>query len=115
MHNGEDSPSTLTFLPLPAVAMFRRLQAPVLDLMHVPEFRFVVLGTILLVLVVIAVYCVLRVRGRSESDTQGLDEHLSIFREMHEQGTLRDFEFRRVKSELSRTIQGKLNQAGDED
>jgi hypothetical protein len=69
----------------------------------------VVLGlTGLAVLVAIGVYLIGKVRGELTAHTDGANEHLSNFREMHFEGGLSDEEYRTIKAMLAEPLKQEL-------
>lgn len=95
--------------------MVEQLEDQYRSLMQVPEFRVVIVLTVLAIFVAFATYGVLKIRGQWGSDMQVADDHLAKFREMHEQGALDDDEFRKLKSELNKTLCDELNLTGQAD
>ena len=59
-------------------------------------------------LVAIGVYLIGKVRGELTAETDGANEHLSNFREMHFQGGLSDEEYRTIKAVLAEPLKEEL-------
>ncbi len=89
--------------------MLDQLKNQVESLMKVTEFRFVIWLTGLAVLVAIAIYVVLKIRGQVSGNMQVSEDHLAKFRKLHQQGAIDDKEFVRVKSVVGKTIRDELN------
>lgn len=69
----------------------------------------------LAVLVAIGVYLIGKVRGELSAHTDGANEHLSNFREMHFQGGLSDEEYRTIKAMLAEPLKQELKADAKED
>ena len=74
-----------------------------------PLPRVVILFTVTLILIAIGVYIIGKLRGSDVEDDEGASEQLTKFREMHEQGSLSDEEFREIKTQLASQMQAELN------
>ncbi len=68
----------------------------------------VIWSTVLLIVIVIAVYIVERLRDRMDDDRLEANELLTNFRELHLQGDIEDSEFRDIKSVLGTQMTQEL-------
>lgn len=59
-------------------------------------------------IVAIGIYLIGKVRGEVNAETDGANEHLSKFREMHFQGGLSDEEYRTIKAMLAEPLKQEL-------
>lgn len=78
------------------------------DYLQGPEAKVVFGITVVLVASTVFAYFVIKIRERSNSGAPSSGDHLSNFRDMYESGTISEFEFRRVKSELGDSIQQEV-------
>jgi hypothetical protein len=62
----------------------------------------------LAVLVAIGLYLIGKVRGELNAETEGANEHLSKFRDLHYQGGLSEEEYRTIKSVLAEPLKQQL-------
>jgi hypothetical protein len=69
----------------------------------------------LAVLVAIGLYLIGKVRSELTDQTDGANEHLSKFREMHFQGGLSDEEYRTIKAMLAEPLKQELKADAKED
>jgi uncharacterized membrane protein len=74
--------------------------------------QLVIWSTVLLIVIVIAVYIVGRLRDRTDNDRLAANDLLTNFRELHLQGDIEDSEFRDIKSVLGTKLKRELK---DED
>ncbi len=82
------------------------------DFLLTPHAQAVIWSTVLLIVIVIAVFIVGRLRDRMDNDRLASNELLTNFRELHLQGDIEDSEFRDIKSVLGTKLKRELN---DED
>ncbi len=83
-----------------------------IEFLRTPAAQAVIWITILLNIVVVAVYLVRKWRDQVvQEDTTS--EHLTKFRELHQQGVLGDVEFRTIKTALSEKLRDEMT--GDRD
>ena len=69
----------------------------------------VIWSTVLLIVIVTAVFIVGRLRDRMDDDRLEANELLTNFRELHLQGDIEDSEFRDIKSVLGKHLKRELN------
>lgn len=70
------------------------------DFLLTAPAQVVIWSTVLLIVIVIAVYVVGKLRDRMDDDRLAANELLTNFRELHLQGDIEDSEFRDIKSVL---------------
>jgi hypothetical protein len=70
------------------------------QLMSIPEARWVVWTTILAIIVLVAVFVVMRFRNMAIGKLELLEDPLSEFRRMRDEGALDDKEFASVRSTM---------------
>ena len=75
----------------------------------------VIWSTVLLIVIVIAVFIVGRLRDRMDNDQLASNELLTNFRELHLQGDIEDSEFRDIKSVLGTKLKRELNDKDQRD
>ena len=75
----------------------------------------VIWSTVLLIVIVIAVFIVGRLRDRMDNDRLASNELLTNFRELNLQGDIEDSEFRDIKSVLGTKLKRELNDKDDRD
>jgi uncharacterized membrane protein len=78
------------------------------EFLATPTAYIVLVLSVLAALVAIGVYLIGKVRGELTAHTDGANEHLSNFREMHFQGGLSDEEYRTIKAMLAEPLQQEL-------
>jgi hypothetical protein len=78
------------------------LPASFWEFLRSPQAQAVLWTTVLVWLVIIAFYVVSKVRGYMSDEGPSVDQHLTEFRKMHEEGQLEDQEFRTIKRVLAR-------------
>lgn len=88
--------------------MFASLQETLAALFQDPTERLIVMGALLLSGIAVLTYFALRFRRRAVGRLSSSSDHLSEFREMYESGKMREFEFRRVRSQLGQTVQREV-------
>ena len=81
------------------------------DFLLTPEAQAVIWSTVLLIVIVIAVFIVGRWRDRMDDDRLEANELLTNFRELHLQGDIEDSEFRDIKSVLGTHLKRELKDA----
>ena len=74
-----------------------------------PHAQAVIWSTVLLIVIVIAVYVVGKLRDRTDNDRLAANDLLTNFRELHLQGDIEDSEFRDIKSVLGTKLKRELN------
>jgi uncharacterized membrane protein len=77
-----------------------------------PHAQAVIWSTVLLIVIVIAVFIVGKLRDRMDNNRLASNELLTNFRELHLQGDIDESEFRDIKSVLGTKLKRELN---DED
>ena len=70
----------------------------------------VIWSTVLLIVIVTAVFIVERLRDRMDDDRLEANELLTNFRDLHSQGEIEDAEFRDIKSVLGTRIASELKE-----
>ena len=85
------------------------------ELLATPTASVVLALAGLAVLVAIGVYLIGKVRRELTDQTDGANEHLSKFREMHFQGGLSDEEYRTIKAMLAEPLKQELKADAKED
>jgi uncharacterized membrane protein len=73
-----------------------------------PHAQAVIWSTVLLIVIVIAVFIVGKLRDRMDNDRLEANELLTNFRELHLQGDIEDSEFRDIKSVLGTHMKEEL-------
>ncbi len=71
--------------------------------------QVVIWSTVLLIVIVIAVFIVGRLRDRKDDARLDANDLLTNFRELHLQGDIKDSEFRDIKSVLGTKLKRELN------
>jgi len=71
--------------------------------------QLVIWSTVLLIVIVIAVFIVGKLRDRMDNDRLAANDLLTNFRELHLQGDIEDAEFRDIKSVLGTKLKRELN------
>lgn len=79
------------------------------DFLLTTHAQAVIWSTVLLIVIVTAVFIVGRLRDRMDDDRLEANELLTNFRDLHLQGDIEDSEFRDIKSVLGTQLKGELN------
>ena len=74
------------------------------ETMEIPEARWIVWLTTLVILILVAIYVVMYFRGQATGRGIETTDYLSEFEKLKEQGELDDEEFSRLKSVIPRHI-----------
>lgn len=81
------------------------------NLVETPTAKAVLFVTIAVVASLVAVYLLLKWRGRNNEGYSDHD-HLSEFRELHHRGMISESEFRIIKVQLGKKIRGDMDSGG---
>ena len=84
-----------------------------LDYLRTPPAQVVIWASVLLIITIIAVYCLRNWRDRvNKEDTTS--DHLTKFSELRLRGVLSDMEFRTIKTALGDKLQEELKSDADQ-
>jgi hypothetical protein len=81
--------------------MFESMREFWVDSMEIDAVRWVVWGTILLMLLAVAIYVVGRLRSLFYETTADRQSYLGTFRELRDQGVIEDDEYHKLKQSLA--------------